>query len=353
MVPGQLRAGVRFSILLVSLALHASAALAGADGPPAVVGCHQAIGPGGTIVLGSDLVCGPAPDQDTALVVLGPVTLDLGGHTIECVGGLRIGILVGSRAKIQNGTVKGCTEGIATDGSRSTLERLTMAGNDVGILIAGGTRNTLTAILVDGNRLGLRLTDGSDGNTVSDSTASNNSDVGFLIDDGQRNVLRSSRAIGNGRGIVVASGESRTQLVDNVSEHNAGTGISLETTSSTVLDGNQVASNGGDGVRIQDSRRTQVLDNQALGNLGNGFFVTASADGSEDVNLLQRNTAIGNGMNGIAIDATSTHDRVTGNTSTGHTAPFVDLLDMNGNCRRPVNTWKSNTFTTSSPDCLR
>ena len=32
--------------------------------------------------------------------------------------------------------------------------------------------------------------------------------------------------------------------------------------------------------------------------------------------------------------------------------PFFDLLDMNPNCRRPVNTWTGNTFVTKSPGAL-
>jgi hypothetical protein len=112
-------------------------------------------------------------------------------------------------------------------------------------------------------------------------------------------------------------------------------------------------SNGGDGFQINNSTRTQVITNNARGNAGNGFFVTTSANNSEESNLLQRNSAVDNGMNGIAIDVTSIRNRVVGNTVTGHSAPFFDLLDMNPNCRRPANTWTGNTFVTKSPDCLR
>jgi hypothetical protein len=105
------------------------------------------------------------------------------------------------------------------------------------------------------------------------------------------------------------------------------------------------------------SRRTSGenshAQNDARGNGANGFFVSASGDNSDNGNLLQRNSAVGNRMNGIAIDVTSIRNRVVGNTVTGHIAPFFDLLDMNPNCRRPVNTWTGNTFVTKSPDCLR
>jgi len=110
---------------------------------------------------------------------------------------------------------------------------------------------------------------------------------------------------------------------------------------------------GTDGFQILEGTRTQVIENDALGNGANGFFVFASGNNSEDGNLLQRNRAVGNAMNGIAIDVTSIRNRVVGNTVTGHVAPFFDLLDMNPNCRRPANTWTGNTVVTKSPDCLR
>ena len=331
---------------LAGLATAASAA------PPAPVACHTRLGPGGTVVLDRDLTCGPlSADQDEALVILGPVTVDLNGHTITCVGGLRVGIQLGASVKLKNGTITGCSVGLETDGVRNTLERLTVTGNGVGIRILGGVRNTMTSILADGNVVGVLMDDGADGNAVSDSTASNNTDAGFLVHEGGRNVLSGNRALGNGRGFVVGSGEVRTQLTGNVAEHNEGPGFFVgASASSIVLKGNHAVSNGGDGFQIFDSSRTQVIENEARGNAANGFLV---AGNGEDNNLLQRNSAVGNGMNGIAIDVNSTRNHVVGNTVTGHSAPFFDLLDMNPNCRRPANTWTGNTFVTKSPDCLR
>jgi hypothetical protein len=71
------------------------------------------------------------------------------------------------------------------------------------------------------------------------------------------------------------------------------------------------------------------------------------------IQILQRNTATGNGMNGIAIDVGSIKNTIVGNTSTGQTTPFFDLLDANPSCRRLANSWRDNTFGTSSPDCLQ
>jgi parallel beta-helix repeat protein len=337
--------------MVVALGLGPLAGLASAA-PTAPVACHTRLGPGGTVVLDRDLTCGPlSVDQDEALVILGPVTVDLNGHTITCVGGLRVGIQLGASVKLKNGTITGCSVGLETDGVRNTIERLTVTGNGVGIRIQGGVRNTLTSILADGNFVGVLMDDGADGNTLTDSTASNNTDSGFLVHEGDRNVLSGNRAIGNGRGFVVGSSEVRTQLTGNLAEHNEEHGFLVGAgASSIVLKENHAVSNGGDGFQIFDSSRTQVIENEARGNAANGFLV---AGNGEDNNLLQRNSAVGNGKNGIAIDVNSIRNRVVGNTVTGHVAPFFDLLDMNPNCRRPVNTWTGNTFVTKSPDCLR
>jgi hypothetical protein len=62
----------------------AGLATAAPAAPPAPVACHTRLGPGGTVVLDRDLTCGPlSVDQDEALVLMGPVTVDLNGHTIR------------------------------------------------------------------------------------------------------------------------------------------------------------------------------------------------------------------------------------------------------------------------------
>ena len=256
--------------------------------------------------------------------------------------------------KLRNGTITGCSVGLETDGVRNTIERLTVTGNGVGIRIRDGVRNTLTSILADGNFIGVLMDDGADGSTLTDSTASHNTSIGFLVHEGDRNVLSGHRAVGNRFGFIVGTSELRPQLTGNVAEHNEEHGFLVGAgASSIVLKGNHAVSNGGDGFQTSESTRTQVIGNDALSNGANGFFVLASGNDSDSSNLLQRNRAVGNGKNGIAIHVTSIRNRVVGHTVTGHIAPFFDLLDMNPNCRRPANTWTGNTVVTKSPDCLR
>lgn len=50
------------------------------------INCGDTLGPGGTLTLETDLTCtSPNPDEDptTALTLVGPVTLNLKGHTLN------------------------------------------------------------------------------------------------------------------------------------------------------------------------------------------------------------------------------------------------------------------------------
>lgn len=53
--------------------------------------------------------------------------------------------------------------------------------------------------------------------------------------------------------------------------------------------------------------------------------------------VLKANHAVSNGGDGFQI-----------NNSTR-----TQVIDMNPNCWRPVNTWTGNTFVAKSPDCIR
>lgn len=89
---------------------------------------------------------------------------------------------------------------------------------------------------------------------------------------------------------------------------------------------------------MDDGQRNVLSGDRALGN-GRGFVV-----GSGELRTqLTGNVAEHKDVNSI-------RNRVAGNTVTGHSVPFFDLLDMNPNCWRPANTWTGNTFVTKSPD---
>ena len=80
--------------------------------PPGGVACGDTL-EGGEFMMTKDLSC----SEDPALIVVGPATLDMNGHTLECVGDRpgdrpgEIGIeVLGERAVVSNGTITSCAD---------------------------------------------------------------------------------------------------------------------------------------------------------------------------------------------------------------------------------------------------
>ena len=81
--------------------------------------CGQTIGPGGHYKLDADLDCSDpitTSGLDVALTVVGPVTLDLRGHSIIGYVNLDGIILDGEKAKIRKGTLTGFYNGVVVEG---------------------------------------------------------------------------------------------------------------------------------------------------------------------------------------------------------------------------------------------
>ena len=104
-----------------------------------VVNCGAVLGPGGSFKLGRNLECDTAP----ALIVVGPTQLNLKGFTVTCVRAseddpLTNGIEVtGQNAKLQNGLVTGCHNGVvvAGDGHHKLLDVTAEVNEGAGFLV--------------------------------------------------------------------------------------------------------------------------------------------------------------------------------------------------------------------------
>ena len=98
--------------LLLGGSLLSSVQAATAVCPP----CGFPLGPGGLFVLTCDVtLCttNPALSVDSA-------TLDMNGHTVSCLGPTPTNdgiVLLGSKAKLRNGTVTGCFNGVVLQGT--------------------------------------------------------------------------------------------------------------------------------------------------------------------------------------------------------------------------------------------
>jgi hypothetical protein len=220
---------------LLNSSVLLSAALLFLSTPAAAqIAFNDTLGPGGKFTLDVNLFCNGVP-----LTLVGPVKVDLGGHTLTCVQAGNDGTVIqGKGAKLSNGTVDNCEDGILVDGEgRHQLESVVVSdatadgilvlspGNrfeDVTIRDPGGDgffvhpsankqRIKQCSVVRAGND-GFRVI--SANNRIQDSVADFSGDDGFVV-LGEKNRLERVTASSNANGIVLVGpgGRIRDGLV--------------------------------------------------------------------------------------------------------------------------------------------
>ena len=119
--------------------------------------CGGTVGPGGTLVMTADIIgCATSP----ALTVVGPVTVDMNGHTVSCSSSSVNGIEQdGTGAILKNGVVgKFCNIAVVVSGS--------------------GTHQVLN-VLTRGNTRGFQVR--SDGNHLSNDSSEDTGGLCFEL----------------------------------------------------------------------------------------------------------------------------------------------------------------------------
>lgn len=306
----------------------------------AEVRCGDTIGPDQDVVLQAALVC---DDVETALVVVGPTTLNLNGFSVQCADrnedgrAPSAGIAVrGSGAQVRNGLVSGCGVGVKVAGSGNHTVR------DVPVLFSGS----------DGVRVE------SDRNLITNTFALFGGESGYAV-EGQLNVLSSNGATGNPLGFVVGERNvlERNLAIDSelIGFVVAGTGSALVENralrgpigfavlgQSNRLIGNR-GENAGTGVFLEErAARNLLVGNAMSGSLGTGFAVAG------DRNRLVRSRAERNGANGIQLVATASGTVITASVSQDN--GDADLVDGTSGCG--TNRWRNNTFGSSNDRCI-
>ncbi len=275
-----------------SLALLAALAWAGTAAAQ-VVRCGSVVGPNEVVTLDVDLDCTQASGGVT---VLGPATLDLGGHAIRCAPEPEraTGLLVaGRRAEVRNGAVTGCKAGVEIAGeghhrvaqliATTNVEAAFRIGSDANFLrgnTGAGTTNGIDFVvrsdrnLLVGNRtsaaglapapIGFRVV--GDGNRLRGNSSTEHRQWGFIVDvSHERNVLQGNTASGNGAVGIQVDGP-RTTLTGNTVLANSHEGIFV-TAPSPRITRNDVRSNGGSGIRLfMDVSGASIAHNTALDN---------------------------------------------------------------------------------------
>jgi parallel beta-helix repeat protein len=340
-------------VLSVAVGL-AAAGVFGWSEPARAISCGKTVGPSEELqVLNENLECGRSP----ALVIEGPVAVNLRGHTIACAlteddeaaDGVMTGIGIdvrGSLAYIRNGRINNCVTGVLVEGDGShLLEHLTVtAARGVG---------------GDSPR-GFRVQ--SDYNVFLHNVVKRYPGEGFRLEEANSNVLKYNKVFKNGdHGYRVSDGQNNLFLWNKAID-NAGEGFRSQDDNNRFVR-NTANRNGDDGFRIR------AAENLVIGNTakGNGLVPCDQEDANAGIAITNNgsmNRIIGNKLShncvGIGIEAaegdTALANRVVGNLSRRNA--LVDMADGNEDCDDDI--WFRNIFRTSvagdldeDPLCIR
>ncbi len=284
--------------LVAGSAMLGMVVVAATPRPARAVACGDVLTGPGSFKLEQDLLCATTP----ALTVRDGATLDLGGHTVRCAD-LGNGIAVaGEGARLLNGRVTDCNDGVSLSGSGHLVKRVRSAFNVRGFLAE----------------------DGLDGARLHDNSAEFNGAGGFLV-FGDDNVLTRNASFGNGDTAVFVIGNGNT--------------LSRNATNGNCIAGGCAAAYviGGDD--------NDVSRNTATGE-DTGFLLTSGFGGASG-NELSKNKALFSFLAGIVLQDGATGNRLVRNTASG---AGTHLVDFNQEC--DANVWKKNVFATRNQTCI-
>lgn len=194
---------VKKTTMRTLVALLAAVSLAATDAG-AELQCGDTILPGQKVRLEADV--GPCSDATGGITIVGPATLDLNGHAIKCLLHPHLdenptGITaIGKRAKIKNGSVLLCRNGIELkDEGRHRVTGMTMAVSAY---------------------FGMRVH--SDRNVVKGNLAIQNKDIGYEV-LGERNTLKKNRSEENDfAGFIIEGHSHRVIKNEAIDDHDVG-----------------------------------------------------------------------------------------------------------------------------------
>jgi parallel beta-helix repeat protein len=306
----------------VATAVATLTLLEGARPAHAQLVCGDTVPAGGKVTLTADV--GPcASATNPALRVIGPATLDLNGFAVLCdPNDPPDGITVdGKGAKILNGTVRSCSNGLEVFGEgKHKIENMTATGSASDGFAVSSSKNKLSRNhAIESADDGFHLFVGEKTALVQ-NVAVGSGDVGFLIDQSGCKIDRN---------LAAGSGEAGFQVSD----------------SGNQLKGNGAVSND-DGFFVSTAGN-KLQDNYAIANgsgdaIDDGFRLTASADG----NQLTKNRAAGNDGRGVRLQNGATNNSVQKNVAQANGQS--DLEDENPDC--DDNQWAKNVAGIRIPD---
>jgi parallel beta-helix repeat protein len=207
--------------------------------------CGDTIPKGQKVTLTADLgPCDGDSGSDAAIFVDGG-TLDLAGHTVTCAdvdtnGDTSQGIaLFGKKAKVMNGTVIGCQNGIflAGDGKHLVMNMTVVGSVDDGIDTNGasGKNKIVGNTFTENGNDGMSIL--SDKNKLSGNTSSQNVEDGIdLLESADKNKLIHNTVLQNGDDGIEIGGE-KNKITSCTASNNVEDGFDFEGTKNKIRSG--------------------------------------------------------------------------------------------------------------------
>lgn len=264
----------------------------------------------------------------TIVVAESGVTLNLGGHTVDCAFAFPVGIDIAgqSAVRVTNGTVTNCAVGILVNQGDNHIfdTNLNLVRVAFGIGLVDTDFSHLRALTISQVFCAGVVLQRSSNNKLNSVTITTDllCPIGgptrgvWVIVSSTNNVIMSSNVFGLDLGVVIEA-ESTANTIQSSTISNNRFGIVLFTSNNTIQS-STISDNQFDGIAI----------------LGAANVITAT---KADMNL-----------NGIHVHEGSMGNIITSNSARNNAV--WDLEDDNPNC--DTNTWSHNGFDTANQPCI-
>jgi large repetitive protein len=255
---------------------------------------------------------------------------------------------------IEGGAVRGFDEGIfVLGGSENLIRRLSLANNSTfGVIVGDSTGSRIDHNSSVGAVAGVVMFDSNDGRIDHNSLAGSEGYAmpifgsshnrieqnvlegdqhGILLEESSNdNEIRGNR-ISHGGSIEIA--HSSDNRVEENALTNPGDGILLAEAHHTVVSGNLVTNaglgfpdNGGFGITLDGAVDSLVQRNVVTGGKGPAIFVTSlESQGTSDRNVISHNVANSKFSDGILVNADATATLLERNTANGNGHDGIDV----------------------------
>jgi large repetitive protein len=247
-------------------------------------------------------------------------------HRLASANNSSFGVIVGDSSENRidhNSSLNDGVSGILMFDSRdSRIEHNSVAGaHGYAIPVSESSHNRLEGNVLDGNDHGILL-DGSNDNAVRGNRISHSGGSSIDIGHSSDNRVEENVLSDNGDGVILFEAHGNQIRENSVTgtgffgfPDTGGFGVILDGADDNLVQRNAVTGGRGPAILVtsldsqEASEGNVVSHNVASSRLSDGILVEASATGT----LLERNTANGNGDDGIDVDAPGT--TVTRNTA--------------------------------------